>query len=129
MNTNENPRQDGDERSAAVANAEAGAQAWRTAVHAQQTATGDHADFYALAGEIVDTLRAMETLTAVVLRSQVAAYGQGRALYDDEGADPAVRLAKAAAQVAATGQHLTDAQRSANRFWSAIGHIGVEVTR
>ncbi|WP_219419609.1 hypothetical protein [Pseudonocardia nigra] len=130
MNTNDNPRQHagGEERSEAVAQAEAGATAWRAVVHAQRSAAPDHADFYALAAAVVETLQLMELLTAV-LGAQVAGYGQGRALYDDEGGDPAVRLAEAVWHVSAIGQHLAVAEWSANRFWSAIGHVGVEVTR
>jgi hypothetical protein len=35
-------------------------------------------------------------------------------------------LAEAAAEIKATRTGLHRAQQAANRFWSAIGHIGVE---
>jgi hypothetical protein len=128
MNTPTNPYRPGDdERPEAVRQADAGSWAWHAVVHAQRTATLDHADFYALTGAVVDTLRALESLAGLLAR-QVGGYGEGRALYDDEGGDPAVRLAEAARQVSVCGQHIAAAERAANRFWSAIGHIGVEVT-
>src|SRR3954471_17174260 len=83
----------------AVARAEAGVNGWEDAVRLQRWATPDHADFYALAGEIVSTLYALDDL-AQVLRRQVAAYEQGRRIYDDTRRfDPAVRLAEAVADL------------------------------
>jgi hypothetical protein len=108
--------------------AEAGAAAWRRVVHAQRTATADHGEFYVLAGELVEVLRAVESL-AGVLGSQVAGYGTGRALYDDEGHDPGARLADAAAYLDALGERVAQAGRAANGFWSAVGHIAVAVGR
>lgn len=105
--------------------AEAGAHKWRQVVHAQQSATPDHSDFYALTGEVVDTLRSLEAL-ASVLGQQVAGYGQGRALRDDEGAQPAARLASAVADLTRVRELLVGAEGSANRFWSEIGHVAVE---
>ena len=55
---------------------------WEDAVRLQRWATPDHADFYALAGEMVATLHALDDL-AQVLRRQVAGY-----------ADPAGRAAR-----------------------------------
>jgi hypothetical protein len=112
----------------AVARAEIGVNGWEDAVRLQRWATPDHADFYALAGEIVSTLHALDDL-AGVLRRQVTDYGHGRTVYDDtRGAvDPATRLASAAAELVLLGQALVAAQGPANRFWSAIGDIGVEV--
>ena len=120
----------------AARRAEAGVSGWEDAVRLQRWATPDHADFYALAGEIVATLYALDDL-AQVLRRQVAGYGQaqqdrGRRLYDDSygQVDPAVRLADAVDELDGLAAHLPETQGSANRFWSAIGHIGVEdVTR
>jgi hypothetical protein len=57
MNTDDNPQQRGDEYDdewpEAVQQASVGAQAWRAVVHAQQSATPDHVDFYAPAGHLV----------------------------------------------------------------------------
>jgi hypothetical protein len=107
----------------AVEAAEAGAGEWRAAVVAQRSATPDHTDFYVIACELVGTLRALEALIRV-LGDQVAGYGLGRALRDDENADPAVRLANAADELARTRALVARAEQTANGFWSAIGHIG-----
>src|SRR3954465_12716555 len=81
----------------AVARAEAGIAGWEDAVRLQRWAIPDHADFYALAGEIVASLYALEDL-AQVLNKQVSRYGQGQRVYDDTRAvDPAERLGVAAA--------------------------------
>src|SRR4051794_6771878 len=80
----------------AVTRAEAGVSGWEDAVRLQRWATPDHADFYALAGEIVATLHALDDL-ARVLRRQVAGYADGRAVYDDtRQRDPRQRLAEVA---------------------------------
>ncbi len=109
----------------AVVSAERGTQAWRRVVRVQIAAAPDHGDFYSLGGELVATLRALEALAGVLDR-QVAGYGQGRVLRDDEGRDPSRRLALAAAHLGDAGEALGRGARSANRFWSAIGHIAVE---
>lgn len=110
---------------AAVELAEAGTQAWRDTAGAQRTAASDHGEFYALAGELVATLRALEALADVLIR-RVATYEQGRVLRDDEGAQPAARLASAVADLTRVRELLAGAERAANRFWSEIGHIGIE---
>jgi hypothetical protein len=115
----------GDGVSAAVTSAEAGARAWRSAVHDQRAAAPDHGDFYGLAAELVDTLRSLEALTGVLGR-QVAGYGQGRVLRDDAGEQPAARLAEAVAHLTRAGQLLAVAERAANAYWSAIGHVAVD---
>jgi hypothetical protein len=109
----------------AVEAAEAGAGEWRAAVVAQRSATPDHTDFYGLACELVATLRALEALTEV-LGDQVACYGLGRVLRDEENGDPAVRLVDAAYELARTRALVARAGQTANGFWSAIGHIAVE---
>jgi hypothetical protein len=97
-------------------------------VVAQHTARPDHADFYSVGGELVQTLRALEAL-ARLLAGQVADYGIGRRLYDDTGRiDPGERLAVASASLDGLASLLTGAERQANTFWSHIGHIGVEAT-
>lgn len=114
-----------DDQSEAVRQAGVGAVAWRAVVVAQRGAAPDHGDFYALAGELVDTLRAFEQLVGV-LGVQVQTYGLHRVLRDDEGCDPAARLASAAHHVGRTRELLGLAERAANNFWSAIGHVAVE---
>jgi hypothetical protein len=109
----------------AVELAERGAQAWRAVVHEQGSSTPDHGAFYALAGELVDTLRAVESLVGLLTR-QVATYGEGRVLRDDTGGDPAVRLLASAGDLDSIRVLVAGAERSANRFWSQIGHIAVE---
>jgi len=105
---------------------EKGAEQWRAAVVAQQSAEPDHAEFYALAGELVETLRAIEAL-AGVLSHQVNGYAAGRRLYDDAGGDPRARLRTAGLHLAELRGHAAAGERAANGFWSAISHIGVEV--
>lgn len=130
MPTSTNTSNDGG-RSPAVHYAETGAQAWRAVVHAQQAATADHVEFYALAAELVATLRHLGAL-AEVLAVQVAGYGRaanaaGRALRDDEpGHDPAERLAVASSWAAQLHHTLGKAERAGNQFWSEVGHIAVE---
>lgn len=108
-----------------VAVAERASCLWRRAVLGQQVAAPDHGDFYALAGELVFTLRALEGLTSVLAR-QVAGYGQGRTLRDDEGLPPGARLADAVVLLGWARKSLSQAEEAANKFWSAIGCIGVE---
>ncbi len=115
-----------DERPEAVQLAESGAAAWRAAAHAQRSAGPDHADFYALAGHLVDTLSATASLTQVLI-GQVDGYGEGRPVYDDaRTVDPHERLIAASVELEAVTAALGTAVWWANRFWSEIGHIGVE---
>jgi hypothetical protein len=120
-------QQDSTRQDTARGRAERGTGAWEDTARLQRWATPDHADFYALAGEVVATLYALDDL-AQVLRRQVAGYGQGRPVYDDTygRVDPAVRLAAAVAELDGLRGLVQAAQVPANRFWSAIGHIGVE---
>lgn len=117
-----------EERRPALVSADAGEQAWADTVRFQRWATPDHADFYALAAAVVPTLYVLEDL-ANVLRQQVSRYAEGRRLYDDtREIDPAVRLADAAERLTSLRDALATAHEQANGFWSAISHIGVEVT-
>lgn len=139
MNTPNEPQEHerADDYPPAVRHARTGAAAWRAAARAQLTATPDHADFYGIAAELVDSLAAIEAL-AGVLASQVETYAhrqpRGQRVYDDSRdgpaeVDPATRLADATEHL--RGLHevvIPAATRSANAFWSAIGHIGVEDT-
>ena len=110
----------------ALRSAEAAATAWKQAVEHQQDATPRHADFYALAGEMVATLYALDDLT-VVLARQVGDYGQGRALYDDtRTVDPAERLTEAVDSLRKVHTALGVVTPAVHEFWNAIGHIGVE---
>lgn len=111
-------------RPVAVVHAEIGGDAWRSVVHAQQSATPDHADWYAITGEVVDTLRGLASLTSV-LAHQVANYGAGRALRDDAGMRPSDRLSAAVSHAAQLRAELDRAERTANLFWSEIGHIAL----
>lgn len=121
----------------AVRHADTGAKAWRAVVHAQLAATPNHADLYSLAGDLVDTLAAVEAL-AQVLHRQVTGYAatlvDGFTVYDDSR--DGTRPVGATDRLEAAGLLLDDltvvvatAGRHTNEFWSAIGHIGVEATR
>jgi hypothetical protein len=118
----------------AVARGEAGVAAWEDVVRLQRWAVPDHADFYALAGLMVGTLYALEDLTGVLER-QVAGYAQtqqahGRQLYDDtRQVDPAERLQTAVTALQQVHRAVESAADWANRFWTAIGHIGTDDTR
>ncbi len=110
----------------AVDRAERGTSGWEDAVRLQRWATPNHPDFYALAGEMVATLGALDDL-AQVLRRQVGDYARGHRLYDDtREVDPEERLADATAQLTELSTYLQTAQLPANSFWSTVGHIGVE---
>ena len=115
-----------DERPRALRSAETAAAAWTETVEHQQDATPRHADFYALAGEIVATLYALDDLS-VVLAHQVGGYGEGRALrrhpHRRSGRPPRRGRGMPARRACGLGP-----AAAANDFWSAIGHIGVEAT-
>ena len=109
----------------AVTRAETASAAWRAAAHHQREAVADHADFYALSGEMTTTLRALDDLLRV-LRHQVSGYGDGRCLYDDTGQISAVgRLQEAVSAIEVAQTRLAETEQLVNAFWSAIGHIGV----
>ena len=117
-----------DERPRALRSADDGLHGWAETVEHQQQAPPRHADFYALAGEMVATLNALDDLS-VVLAGQVGRYGEGRTLYDDtRTVDPADRLAEAVGCLRAARAGLATTTASANAFWSSIGHIGIEDT-
>jgi len=106
--------------------AEQGANTWRSAVHAQLAATPNHADLYAITGEIVDTLRSLESLARLTGR-QVAGYGDDHVLRDDEpGHDPAERLVEVGHQAEQLANVVATAERIANLLWSEISHIAIE---
>lgn len=116
-----------DDRPLALVRAEEGMDAWSDVARYQRWATPDHATIYALAGELTSTLHTFEDLTAVLL-DQVAGYATGRRLYDDtRSVEPAARLADAVAQLRQARTGLRTAAAALNEFWSAIGHVGVEV--
>ena len=102
---------------------------WQAAATAQRAVRGEvleHADFYDLAAEMVTTLRCLEDL-AEVLAGQVGHYGTGRSLRDDSGADPRARLVRAVGEVTALRVSLSGAVAEGERFWSAVGHIGLDL--
>ena len=115
-----------DSRPAAVVAAERAGELWTDVVRLQRWTDPDHADIYAIAGELVATLTALDDLASVLAR-QVSDYGKGRALYDDSRQiDPAERLAEAVKRLRSAQTAIRAAWVAANGFWSAIGHIGVE---
>lgn len=119
---------DDDGRPPAVRHAQLGEEAWRAVAAAQLTASPNHSDFYDLAGCLSPTLYTLMDL-ANVLAHQVAGYGQDRPVYDDtRTVDPQARLARAAAELRAMRDALATARGHAERFWSEIAHVGVEVT-
>lgn len=85
----------------------------------------DHGQFYNYGREIVGVLTALDDLTAT-LRSQLAHYGDQRVLRDNAGADPQRRLTEASGHLAELRAALWAAAGHAERFWTAIGHVGVE---
>lgn len=92
----------------------------------QRAVAPEHGEFYALAGELVDTLRSLTDLVTL-LAGQVSRYGHGRVLRDDEaGHDPAGRLDTAWTLAAQVGDEVGRAEGTAGRFWSTIGHLGLE---
>jgi hypothetical protein len=126
-----------DDHPDAVQHAEAGARAWRAVVHAQRGAAPDHADFYNLAGHLVDTFAAIESL-ARLLTDPVCSYADrqppGKRVYDDargvdpRRVDPRERLVDAHCDLSQLAIAAGCALDVANRFWSTISHIGVEDT-
>jgi hypothetical protein len=115
--------------SGAVAAGENGARWWATAAQLQRATRSevlDHSEFYDLTAELVATLRTLEDLADTLAR-QTAGYGTGRRLRDDAGGDPAERLCRAMAEASALRINLAAAVRDGERFWSAVGHIGLEL--
>lgn len=108
----------------ALALADTATQAWRAAATLQAATTPEHGDFYALAAELVGTLRALGQLVDT-LHGQVAGYGEGRVLRDDEGMRADLRLTLAAGSLLRARGDLWRTADGLNDFWSAIGHIGV----
>ncbi len=101
-------------------------EAWKEAERLQRWTSGDHHDFYRLAGELDETLHALHGL-AISLRSQVVQYDAHHHVFDDTRSyDPAVRLGDAARLLSLLAQALVTAERYAGEFHSTIGHIGTE---
>ncbi len=115
-----------------TAQASSGSQAWTAVVGGQRVLRlPDHEGFYALAGEVVATLRQLDQLCRLLAR-QVAGYGDtatavGGVLRDDEpGHDPGERVAIASSWAAQTAHLIAGAERAAGRFWSEIGHVAID---
>lgn len=85
-----------------------------------------HEDFYAW-GYVLSELTARVQDAARILARQVAAYGDRRILRDDDGADPADRLAEAARLLDHLHTTAGVANSAARLYHSSIGHIGVAV--
>ncbi len=122
-----------DGRSVAVRCADTGSRAWRQVLEAQRMAAPDHSDFYAVVGELVETLRNLDGLTGLLAR-QVADYpntmiAAGRRLYDDEGANPEHRVRAAVLALAETRAALSAAERAATQLFAQLSHIGTEARR
>ena len=112
-----------------VTAAETGAQWWACAtasLHLRLRGSLSHADLHDLAGELVTTLQALEGLTSALAR-HTEAYAERGDLRDDEDADPTARLELGVAEVREVGRLLGTALRPANAFWSAVGHIGLQL--
>lgn len=123
-----------DARSLAVRWAGAGAEAWQSALDAQQAAAApDHADFYGLTRELVFTCRSLAEVMRLISR-QVAGYADsvapGGAVYDDTRQDdPRELLAEGKEVLGAIAVKVAAVTLDLNRFWSLIGRIGVENLR
>lgn len=91
-----------------------------------QTTSAPHEDFYA-GGWGLGELTALTAHAAQVLGRQVEHYGDDRLIRDDEGADPYERLREARRHLVEMAAALDKANTAAQRYHSAIGHIGVQV--
>lgn len=99
---------------------------WEEAVRIERTADPEHGTWYAIAGEMVGTLQALQSMTTLIA-NRLASYDEGRTVLDDEGRDPAARLDECNAQLTELEAILLSADSAANAFWSSVGHVGVEV--
>lgn len=122
-----------DQRSVAVRRAGAGAEAWRAALNAQQSAAPNHTDLYGLTRELVYLLGPVGQLMKVMSR-QTAGYADSlpsdEIVYDDTRTDdPRELLARAAAMLDHIGIKTTAIALEMNAYWSLIGRIGVEKRR
>ncbi|GAA4975648.1 hypothetical protein ACFU8R_28325 [Pseudonocardia alni] len=62
-----------------------------------------------------------------VLQRQVEHYGDHRLLADDEGADPATRIAEITARLSATRAALAPARQRVREYRSAAAHLSVAI--
>lgn len=123
MNTN-TPNHDVP-RPEAVVHSAAGAKSWRAAVQVQRTAELDHADFYAITADLVDTLAAVAG-PAGVLAWQVVHYGDARPVHDDAGVvDPREWLDVTTLAPPELAARVRAADRLTNTIWSRSRHVGV----
>lgn len=112
-------------RAGAPEAADAGTTAWRQVASRLRAADADHGDWYAVAGEMVATVRALEDVAAAVI-GQVICYGHDHELRDDEGRDPHERLADVVRGLRRFAEQLCDSEFDLHQAWSASGHIAVE---
>lgn len=99
---------------------------WEEAVRIERTADPEHGAWYTIAGEMVGTLRALQSMTTLIA-DRLASYDEDRILRDDEGHEPAARLDECNARLTELEAILGSADSAADAFWSSVGHVGVEV--
>lgn len=93
----------------------------------QQTdADPAHEDFYAWGAALTELIYRLGGLCRV-LDGQIEHYGDRRILYDDEGADPAKRVAEMRFRLAGVGIHLENALMAAQLYHSEASHLAVAV--
>lgn len=85
-----------------------------------------HQDFYDWGWALTELLDRVDAV-AEVLERQIPRYGDRRILRDDEGGDPAERLAEAVSRLAETRQALGPARARVREYHSAASHIAVAV--
>jgi hypothetical protein len=108
---------------AALAAAERGAKAWRTVVAAQGANVPEQHGFHVLAGELVDTVRALDLVAGVLLK-QVHSHGDQLVADDKKSIERLVSMAGLLADLHAA---LDRAGAAASGFCTQLGPIADEV--
>lgn len=102
-------------------------QALTSAVSAQHyDADPAHEDFYAW-GWFLASAMSQLSRASWTLQQQIAHYGDRRILRDDEGMDPAERLARMRVELAALTGLLDQAYTVADRYHQESSHLAVAV--
>ncbi len=96
------------------------------AVEQRQDADPAHEDFYAW-GAALDEITIRLAHACQVLSQQIGAYGDNRILRDDEGMDPAQRIAQMQGLLRDCGDRLSDANVMARAYHSEASHLAVAV--